>query len=582
MAILIPDQPKDCPYGERIVYEKLGRELDADWVVLHSLGLHGHKTKIWGEADIIVLSTKGYFALEVKGGKVACKDGIWQFGEPGTPGYTKKEDPWTQAKGAMFAFEKKLIEADGNSDDLLFGFGVVMPMETFTATGAEIEPAVLLDLRDFRRNLGYYIGQLQRHWTAAYQTKHGRTPRLPSRADIQQARRILRPDIDSAFSVGSYLNGVESVLVQLSNDQVRASRRMAANLRTIVRGKAGTGKTIIAVERAKQLATEGCKVLYLCFNQLLAQHLRLALGGDPRAERVDVRHVHSLYREVIGNAGMLGRLDEATNDHELFAETFPRTFVEAAIACDLPAWDALVIDEAQDLLTPDNIDAFDLMLGSPGINHGRWHIFFDRLQNIYGTDVQDRVEKRLAEAQPAFDDLFENCRNTRQVAVQASIISGIDLAIDGAPDGLECENIYYRDRKAFASQLEAVVTKLLKQDIRPRDIAVLSTRRRENSLVAEMHELAGIPLVDAGASGEGDMVFSTMHSFKGLERLVVLAVDMEGIGNPEAAMLHYAGLSRARGLLHTFLPESERGAYGQQAAAFAARMAGATPPANQS
>jgi hypothetical protein len=78
------------------------------------------------------------------------------------------------------------------------------------------------------------------------------------------------------------------------------------------------------------------------------------------------------------------------------------------------------------------------------------------------------------------------------------------------------------------------------------------------------------------------MVFSTMHSFKGLERLVVLAIDMDGIGNPECSMLHYAGLSRARGLLHTFLPESERGAYGHQAAGFAARMAGVAPPANQS
>jgi hypothetical protein len=65
-----------------------------------------------------------------------------------------------------------------------------------------------------------------------------------------------------------------------------------------------------------------------------------------------------------------------------------------------------------------------------------------------------------------------------------------------------------------------------------------------------------------------------MHSFKGLERLVVLAIDMEGIGDPERSMLHYAGLSRARGVLHTFLPEDARATYGHQAAAFAARMAG--------
>jgi hypothetical protein len=578
MAILIPDQPKDCPYGERSVYEKLGRDLDAEWIVLHSLGLHGHETKIWGEADIVVLSTKGFFALEVKGGKVACVDGVWKFGEPGASGYTKREDPWTQAKGTMFAVRQKLVEADGSFGDMLLGFGVVMPMETFTTAGAEIEPAVLLDRREFRTNLGYYIGRLQRHWTAAYQSKHGRTPRLPTRADVQRARRLLRPDIDSAFSLGGYLTGVESRLVHLSNDQVRAARRMAANPRTIVRGKAGTGKTIVAVERARQLAAEGCRVLYLCFNQLLAQHLRAAMSADPRAQGVEVRHVHALFREVIGKAGMLDRLDGAATSQELFAEVFPRTFVEAAIECDLPAWDALVIDEAQDLLTPDNIDAFDLMLGSSGINRGRWHIFFDRYQNIYGVDVQERVDKRLAEAQPAFDDLFENCRNTRQVAVQASIVSGIDLAIEGAPEGPECENIYYRDRRSFLVLLEATVARLVKQDIRPQDIAVLSTRARDNSLVAGVQELAGVPLVDAASAHDGDMIFSTMHAFKGLERLVVLAIDADGIGDPERSMLHYAGLSRARGLLHVFLPETSRAAYGNQAAAFAARMAGQTSP----
>lgn len=573
MATLIPEQPKECPYGERSVYEKLGRDLDRDWIVLHSLGLHGHETKIWGEADIVVLSTRGIFALEVKGGKVSCKDGVWTFGEPGGPTYTKREDPWTQAKTTMFAVQRKLQEADRSFADVLFGFGVVMPNETFTTTGAEIEPAVLLDKREFRKNLGWYIGQLSRHWAETYRAKHERAYRPPTREEIRLARRILRPDVESAFCLGSYLTGVESSLVQLSNDQIRAARRMSANPRTIVRGKAGTGKTILAVERARQLASEGARVLFLCFNQLLARHLRSAMDGDPRSDRIEVRHVHALYREVIAKAGMLDRLDVPCSPNELYAEIFPRAFVDAALETGLPAWDALVIDEAQDLLTPDNIDAFDLMLGSPGINRGRWHIFFDRYQNIYGTAIQDLVEQRLAEAQPTFDDLFENCRNTRQVAVQASIISGVDLALEGAPEGPECDNVYYRDRKSFLAQLEATVARLLKQDVRPADIAVLSTRTRDNSLLAGVSSLGGVPLVDAADAGTGDMLFSTMHGFKGLERLVVLAVDMDGIGQPDQALLHYAGLSRARGLLHTFLPEPGREAYARQAAAFAARSA---------
>lgn len=574
MATLIPDQPKDCGYGERSAYEKLGRDLDKDWIVLHSLGLHGHETKIWGEADIVVLSTKGIFALEVKGGKVACHDGVWTFGEPSRQSYTKREDPWTQAKGTMFAVQKRVAQAAPELAGLLFGFGVVMPNETFTATGAEIEPAVLLDKRDFRTNLGAYIGRLHHHWLADYEAKHGRKPRIPTRPELQRLRAILRPDVDSAFSLGSYLTGVESQLVQLSNDQIRASRRMAANPRTIVRGRAGTGKTVIAMERARQLAQQGKKVLFLCFNQLLAEHLRTAINHQPSCAGIEVKHVHALYREVIARAGMSGQLEGHTDPEDLFGRVFPQTFVDAALEVGLQPWDALIIDEAQDLLTPDNLDAFDLMLGTFGINRGCWHIFFDPLQNIYGTDVQDMVEKRLREAQPAFDDLFENCRNTRQVAVQASMISGIDLALESAPEGPPCDNMYSKDRKALLAQLDQTVHRLLNQDVQPHDIAVLSTRTRTNSSVSVVATLGGVPLRDAGSAGPGDMIFSTMHAFKGLERKVILAIDVDHMGEESVAMLHYAGLSRARALLHVFLSDSEKHVYVKQAERYATRLYG--------
>jgi hypothetical protein len=152
MAILIPDVPKDCTYTERQVYERLGRELPPEWVVFHSLGLANHATKIWGEADIIVLSTRGFFALQVKGGRVECRDGIRHFGE-GAKSYTKKEDPWTQSKDTMVAIRKLLRAADPQFANVLFGFGVIMPRERFTAMGAEIIPDVLLD----RRNITWIL-----------------------------------------------------------------------------------------------------------------------------------------------------------------------------------------------------------------------------------------------------------------------------------------------------------------------------------------------------------------------------------------------------------------------------------------
>ncbi|WP_204265193.1 hypothetical protein, partial [Klebsiella pneumoniae] len=61
--------------------------------------------------------------------------------------------------------------------------------------------------------------------------------------DIKRIRKVLRPDVESAFSLGSWLNGLEQELLQLTNEQIRISRRLAANPRMIVTGKAGTGKT---------------------------------------------------------------------------------------------------------------------------------------------------------------------------------------------------------------------------------------------------------------------------------------------------------------------------------------------------
>ena len=242
-----------------------------------------------------------------------------------------------------------------------------------------------------------------------------------------------------------------------------------------------------------------------------------------------------------------------------------------------------MIDEAQDLLTPDNIDAFDLMLGIAGHQSRA----LAHLLRPVAEHLRHRRAGACGEASCAKHSLpSTTCSRTaetpgrwpcRHRSSPASIWRST-----APPMGRSARTSTTVTASIFVAKLEAVVARLLKQDVRPQDIAVLSTRKRENSLVAGMDELAGVPLVDAGTlRARATMIFSTMHAFKGLERLVVLAIDMEGIGNPERSMLHYAGLSRARGLLNTFLPESERGPYGHQAAAFGARMAGVTPPANQ-
>lgn len=567
MAVLIPDIPKDCPVGERVIYERLGRDLPSDWVVLHSLGLPGHETKIWGEADIVVLSNVGIFAIEVKGGQVSCRDGVWTYEGVGFAAYTKREDPWTQAKGTMMAIRTQLQAADPAFEGVLFGFGVAMPHTRFSGGGIEVIPEVLLDNRHARKDMASWLRQVAGWWETDLQQRLGRRMRGLDKGGIRRAREILRPDLETSLSLGGVLTGVEGRIIHLTQEQIRAARRIAANPRSVVRGQAGTGKSVLAVERARQLATEGQRVLFLCFNRLLAAHVKAGLDHPG----ITVRTIHGLEHDVIRMAGLPLPAEEPRDD--FFLRRLPEAAAEVLLTKGMEPWDVLVVDEAQDILTPAHLDVLDLVL-ERGLRDGRWHLFLDPLQNIFAVEVQEEAVRRLEEGRPAYDDLFENCRNTRQVAAQASLLSGVDLAMEGAPDGPDCANVWYSSEEECIAKLEQIVGRLLRDGVAPQDIAILSPRRRENSVLARQGQVAGVLLLspeEIMGGGKG-VVFATMQAFKGLERQVILAVDMEDVGDADHRLLHYAGLSRARGLLRTFLPENARRSVDRQAADFARRM----------
>ena len=556
------------------MFERLGRDLPDSWIVLHSLGLAGHENKIWGEADIVILSEHGVFALEVKGGIVDCIDGVWTYSGD-FPTFTKRESPWAQAMGSLGAIRLQLQKSQPAFRNILFGFGVVMPYTTFTASGPEIIPEVLLDRRSFRQSLKQYVRSLERYWKAEYLHKHGKEYRSLTKPELQEARRVLRPDVETALSLGGYLTGLDDRLIYLTNEQIRASRRMAANPRTVVRGAAGTGKSVIALDRGLQEDAKGHSVLYLCFNKLLAAHVRIGLERARDSASVQVYSVHVLYHKLIEEAGLLARLNDLDGgSSDFFSKRFPELAAEALCESSRDGWDVLVVDEAQDLLTPEHLDVFDLLLKN-GLGRGCWHLFLDPHQNIYGDEIQSNVADRLNDYAPAYDDLYENCRNTRQIAVQTSIVSGIDLPIAGAPDGPDTEIQYYSTHEEAVELLENLIRRLIDSQVRPDNIAVLSTRRLENSFLSGRQRLAGFQLFEPKedtAYRAGTIQFSTMHGFKGLERQAVIAIDLDEIGEDFWSMLHYTGLSRARVLLHLMLSASARTKYDQLAREFGSRL----------
>lgn len=573
MAKLIPQITKDCPRSERKVFESLGRELPDDWIVLHSLELTGHPLKLWGETDIVVISTKGVFVIEVKGGTVACQDGKWTITSlNGRDSYTKPESPWAQASGAADTIRSRLYE-DKRFRGCLVGYGVALPYESFTAESEEIIQEVLWDRRHRRENLSLYIGRMARFWRERYETTRERSPREVKKEDIQEIRRLLRPDVESHMSLGSYLNALDAELVDLTAAQRKILKGMRGNSKTIVSGLAGTGKTLLAVDKAKYYAEQhGKTVLYVCFNKLLAKHVTENIPESLRG-LITVANLHSYYHSVISDAGNLGLLGAAKgDDRKLYGTLMPEAFADSVLALDFVPFDVLIVDEAQDILTPAHLDAVDVILEG-GLSYGTWHLFVDPRQDIYG-ELSDEALGRLREIGFASYELTANCRNTRPVAIETSVIAGFECAMEDAIDGPACKLIAYRDAIDFEEKIAAEVAHLLSQEVNPADIIILSSRRKRSSLVRNMSQLAGYPIVDlTEAIPEGDHIaFCTIHSFKGLERKCVVAIDIEDLEEDTKALLHYAGLSRAQFLLTTFLHSDTRPEYQRRLKDFGARL----------
>jgi len=574
MAIMIPDTIREVTKkAERRLFNRFRSELPDDSYVLHSLGLVNHEKKLWGECDYVILSRLGVFILEVKGGRVSCQDGIWHFTGIDNISNTKPEGPFEQAKSAMFAV-RDVIQENSDLKGFMIGYGVIMPDETFLETGPEIEQGVLLDRRNINNiRLDTYIIKLKNFWADQYTNKHnGRAMLNLEKADIEKIRRILRPDIRTALTLGSSLCRIEQEQVELIEQQMRILQRMDVNPRTLISGGAGTGKTLLALDTAVRRAKQGQRTLYLCYNKLLGRHVREHVEATFPSPLLTASNIHDFFKSIIEEANLMNMLSQHSTEPEYFSQIYPDIYQEALIQLNYESFDCLILDEGQDLLSHPFLDALDLTLKS-GLSAGIWHIFLDRLQTIHN-GFDSTVLERLKGYGYAEFPLTVNCRNTRTVAISASIVSGIDISLEEVSDGGIAEiKFISRDGNQY-KVLDKLIDKLVKEGVNRDDIVILTKHPFKNSTLAEIRKIGGFRICDLTEdSPMRGIDFCTIHSFKGLERKIVIAWDLDDLDHELNRLLHYCGLSRARSCLFVFINESQRTAYERLATEFGIRQA---------
>ena len=558
MAKMLPPQvfDKTVSRAERRLFAKIKRDLDGRWTVLHSLGFIGHPRKPWAEIDFVLVGPPGVFCLEVKGGRVSREGGSWVFTDRHGRATAKKEGPFDQVGSATAALRKTMFQRISGIGRAPIQYGVITPDIVWTVDGPDTPKTLVCDSDDMRASFAVYMERLVTHWQRWLRGTGRRVAGLDSEYR-SAAVDLLRGDFDLRPSLSDQLGLVESELIRLTDQQYRTVEGLALNDKAVVSGGAGTGKTLLALNEAKREAAKGKRVLLTCFNRRLADHMSEALSG---LDSVTVRHMHGLMAELIRKANLQSRLPDA-DESSLFDVYYPELAAEALLEIDeLGNFEALVVDEGQDLLVNSYLDLLDcLLLG--GLSNGRWRMFLDHKQNLYRAEEPFALT-RLHGYMPTQFELTVNCRNTAPIAMATSLFAETPLDEISDVEGPEVSVRWFDETSQQVGMLSSIIDELRKEKIRTEQVVVLCSKRLEH---------AGIPgrLPDGTEMWETSkprprrrhVEYSTIASFKGLEREAVIVVGIDDLRSDDARVSLYVGLSRARGILVPLVAESQRENY---------------------
>lgn len=356
--------------AERKIYGWFERIEWKNCVVLHSLGIAQHNNNIFGEIDFVVISTEGILCIEVKGGQVYRKDGLWVFKNRFGKENTKHVGPFEQAQGNMQSLRSHITKRMRKDDALSrcqYACCVMTPDCTIKDSGVDIIPEVLFDGTMIYDNLPHFLDTSMDYWRNQCRIKHRFEGGKLSKSDIERAVSLLRGDFKFVPSLSVILNRTEEQLMAVTDEQYLIMEGFDDNDRLLISGAAGTGKTVLAMEQCRRLAAAGKKVLFLCYNKLIAEYVAECKNQEKTG--YDVYNLHKLLMEVC--EGFSGNI----SDSNYYEKELPEYFVEQVECGNISRkYDAVIIDEGQDLMNTYYYMCINYLLEG-GFSNGIWAVY---------------------------------------------------------------------------------------------------------------------------------------------------------------------------------------------------------------
>ncbi len=531
MAQIISQPGKGAPASEHKVHRALAA-LPGEYTILHSVAWQGRRgdRSLDGEADFLVIHSRGLMAIEVKGGDIHVENGQWKSTDRHGQAYSVK-NPFEQATTSKAVLHKWL--KDRLDFDVPTCHAVALPA---VWDSPELGPVGPREIMFTGQDLDAIHGPIKRAFS------HARRGFRLLPAQIKDIVQALAPTVAVRRRLSDEAREAQSALITLTDEQKDFFNAARRNIRLAVFGGAGTGKTVLACEKARQLKAEGNSVLLTCYNKLLADTLR----RDPSLQGIEVRNFHSLCMTLAYKAELEVPKEP---DKNFWEQEAPLVLMQATEDTGT-SFDAVVVDEGQDFGV-EWIEALESIC-----THGKdspFVVFFDSNQQLW--------DRQWSPGTSYFQlELTKNCRNTLPIAERVARIVGAPVQQKGAAGPAPKWTQWLWDRN-LESRVQRILRELFEEGFSPSNVIVLcesskAVKRLRNADFGDMslnplkHQFFLLKRAFSSNEGESDgegkkfVECETIARFKGLEALaVVLVLDPEPRKLPDANA--YVGFSRA-------------------------------------
>ncbi|MBB3996134.1 hypothetical protein GGR95_003802 [Sulfitobacter undariae] len=547
--------PSDAVFesnAELRVYEALAEKLGSDYVILHSVAWISRPGKDGpreGETDILIAHpTRGVLVLEVKGGRVSLDYSTLSWTSiDGNNKIHKIKNPFDQARRGKFALLEKLKEnpiwKKMNIGRFNLGYAVFAPSvgDGDRLSGPDAPVEIIGDRRDLN-SIDVWVERVFDFWS-----QNDRANQPIGMRGVDGLVALFARSVSTRPLLSARIADEDDFRLSLTTRQAAILDVLRRQRRVMIAGGAGTGKTLIAREKAVRLASEGMRTLFICYNRGLADHLRELCSG---IEGLDVATFHqvchrwiTLVKSKYGRDLMSEARVEIPRGNE-FDHHMPLAFANAVDILG-PRYEAIIVDEAQDFG-----DEFwlpiEMLLTRP--EEAMLYIFLDENQDIYGRSAEIPVQ-----GEPMVLD--RNCRNTD--AIHAVAYNHYRGALVDPPEinGADVECLFASDIHKQTKLIGTLITKLIVEEhVAPHDVAILlcdvGDRTMREALLQKLPLPSSVLLGRIEDFGPGQLTVDSVARFKGLERPVIVLWAFDNCSVSADRETLYVGMSRAKSLLY--------------------------------